>query len=146
MDLALVLPRLVAAGATATDGFREITALDYVPESIEPPVLFVADVNIDFDKTMNRGLDEVLVTLRFLCSRTDDREGQHQLAAFLSGSGSASLKAALESARGAPGVPALGGACDGFHVQKVAGYRWYVVGAATYVGADITVRIIGSGT
>lgn len=148
MDLAAVLLALVDAAATADDGFREITALDYVPDKVEAPCIFPADVAINFDKTMVRGTDELIVTLRFLCSRTDDREGQHQLFPYLSGSGPASLKAALEAARGAPGVAALGGACDDFHVQSIAGFRWYEHPAGsqtTYVGADLTIRVLGSG-
>lgn len=148
MDLAAVLVALTDAAATATDGFRKITAHDYVPDAVEAPCIFPSDVAITFDVTMKRGTDRLVVSLRFLCSRTDDREGQHQLFPYLSGSGPASLKAALEAARGAPGVAALGGACDDFHVQSIAGFRWYEhpAGSQTYyVGADITILVIGPG-
>lgn len=153
MDLAAVVLALVTAAETADDGFRKVSGLDYVPDTVEAPCIFPNEIPIDFDQAMNRGMDRILVTLRFLCSRTDDREGQHQLYAFLAGSGPASLKVAIESARGdtpgpGGGTLSLGGACDDFHVKRIDGFRWYEhpPGSNTvYVGADLTILVIGSG-
>jgi hypothetical protein len=65
---------------------------------------------------------------------------------MLSGSGPASLKAAIEAARGAPGQYALGGLAHDLHVMRVQGYRWYEHEGAQFVGAELIVKVIGDGS
>jgi hypothetical protein len=60
-----------------------------------------------------------------MVSRADDLSGQATLDALLSGSGPASLKAAIEAARGAPGQAAPGGAADDLQVVRAQSYRLY---------------------
>jgi hypothetical protein len=145
MDVQLILQRLTTAAATAS-GLRAITPLDYVPDDFEPPCIFPAGVKVDFDQTMHRGTDKITARLRLLVARTDDREGQHQLYTYMKGSGSASIKAAMESARGVPGVGALSGACDDFRVTGVGEARWFEHAGEQYIGADFTVDIWGDGS
>lgn len=147
MDVVTVLQRLVAAAGTVTlVPPRAVQMLDYVPDDVEPPTIYPDAVKVDFDQTMNRGTDKLTVRLRMLCARTDDREGQHMLYGALAGSGASSVKAAIEAAKGAPGVGALAGACDDLHVSEVGEARWYEIAGVRYVGADFTVVIYGSGT
>lgn len=145
MDLQTVLTRLTAAAATATVAPRKLIPFDYVPDDFDPPAIWPEGVKIDFDQTMGRGTDKLTVRLRLLCARTDDREGQHQLYAFLKGSGPTSVKAAIEAARGVPGVGALSDACDDLQVVEVGEARWYEHAGERYIGADITVQIWGDG-
>jgi hypothetical protein len=145
MDVGTVLNRLVAAAATASVPPRQISPFDYVPDDFDPPAIYPEGVKVDFDQTHGRGTDKITVRLRLLCARTDDREGQHQLYRFLAGSGAGSVKAAIEAARGEPGVGALDGACDDLHVREVGEARWYEHAGERLIGADLMVDIWGDG-
>lgn len=126
-------------------GIGKLTSTGYVPDSVAAPCFFVAEVEVTYDRAMGRKLDELMFTCRALIGRTDDRTSQKILDALLSGSGPASLKAALEAARGAPGEMALGGLADDMHVQRVQGYRWYEHEGTTYIGAELMIKVIGPG-
>jgi hypothetical protein len=126
-------------------GVAKLTCTGYVPDAVTAPHFFVGEYEQTFDRAMGRGLDEVVFTCRVLVSRTDDRPSQRVLDAMLSGSGPASLKQAIEVARGAPGEYALGGLAHDLHVQRIQGYRWYEHAGATYVGAELTIKVIGDG-
>jgi hypothetical protein len=84
-------------------------------------------------------MDEITVSCRLLVSRATDWAGQAQLDAYLIGSGTNSIKAALESDR------TLGGKCDDSNVTRISGYHQYEVGSTYYYGAEISVHVIGSG-
>jgi hypothetical protein len=136
MDQAALETQLAAAASNAVD---DLVAYDYAAEAIIEPCLVVTDVTIDYDQTFGRGLDAVTVKAVILVSRSDDRAGQKKLQAYLSGSGSASLKAAIEAA------PTLGGTCHDLRVVRCTGRRFYQFGERQYVGAEIEVFIIGPG-
>lgn len=146
MNIALIVERLVAAAGTAVSTpALTMTTYDYVPDSVETPCVYPESITTDFDQTMGRGTDKITVKLRLLCSRTDDRAGQHMLYGYLAGSGAGSIKAAIEAARGLPGVGALSGACDDLHVKGIAEARWYELAGERLVGADFTIEIWGDG-
>lgn len=126
-------------------GVGKLTCSGYIPDSVIQPHFFVGEYNIEFDRAFGRGQDQVEFTCRVLVGRADDRSAQRHLDAMLSGAGPASLKAAIEAARGAPGEAALGGLADDLHVVRVAGYRWYEHAGTQYVGAELTIRVIGDG-
>ncbi|MFE7559666.1 hypothetical protein [Kitasatospora sp. NPDC057500] len=147
MQIAPIRAAIAAAAATVVlpPGTGALTATGYTPDSIAEPHFFTAEVNVDFDKTMGRGLDELEITCRVLVGRGDDRAAQQLLDALLSGAGPASLKQAIEAARGAPGEYALGGLAHDLRVERVQGYRWYEHAGVQYVGAEMTIRVIGDG-
>lgn len=127
-------------------GIGKLVCTGYVPDSVVTPCFYVGEVEINYDKAMGRKLDELLFTCRVYASRSDDRAGQRVIDAMLSGAGSSSLKAAIEAARGGPGEMALGGLADDLHVQRVQGYRWFEHGTSTYLGAELTIKVIGDGS
>lgn len=141
MNILLVRQRLAAAAATITG----LECLPYVPWQVPEPCFFVGEVDVQFDQAMNRGLDRATVICRLLVSKADDLSGQALLDGYLAGAGATSVKAALEAARGAPGVAALSGACDDFRVTSIRGYGLFTHGANTYLGAEFVVDVIGSG-
>lgn len=122
-----------------------LNCFGYVPDSCPEPCFYTGEVDIEFDKTFGRGTDEMTITCRVLVSRADDRSGQRALDRYLAGSGPHSIKAALETARGAPGEAALGGLADDLHLMRVQAYRMYQVGETYYYGAELVVRVIGRG-
>jgi hypothetical protein len=123
----------------------KLTCTGHVPDSVAEPHLFVGDITIDYDITMGRGRDAFELTVRVLVGRQDDERSQAVLDAMLSGAGPASLKAAFEAARGAPGEMALGGLADDIRLERVQGYRWYEHQGTQYVGAELIIRVIGPG-
>lgn len=147
MIINTVLDRLVAAAGTAVSTpALTLTKYAYVPDKVEVPCVYAALQPIEFDKTHGRGLDEMTVVLTVLCTRSTDRDGQRMLYGYLNGSGAASIKAAVEAARGVPGVGALAGACDDLRVERASEPRKYTHAGEEFIGADFTVRIFGSGS
>lgn len=148
MQIALIREALADAAAAVVmpAGVPKLTCTGYVPDSVTEPHFFTGEVDVDFDKAMGRRLDELTVTCRVLVGRADDRASQQVLDALLSGSGPASLKAAIEAARGAPGEYALGGLADDLHLMRIQGYRWYEHAGNTYVGAELVIKVIGDGS
>lgn len=123
------------------------TALDTISglricsvDKISPPAAVVGEVEIEFDLAMGRGLDEMTWRVRVYASRADDRSGLTKLNGYLAGSGSSSVKAALESDR------TLGGVCQMLRVERVDGYGVYEVAGMQYLGAEFTVRVYASGS
>lgn len=141
MNVGTVKERLAAAGG-AIEG---LNYYGFSPDAVTVPCLFATEADIQYDKYSFGGKgDEVIVTLRLLVSKADDKEGQAALDAHL-GRGTRSVKLALEAARGAPGESALDGACDDFHVTRVNGYRLYEHNGTDYYGAEFTVLCLGEG-
>ncbi|MGW1762758.1 hypothetical protein ACWCQL_01475 [Streptomyces sp. NPDC002073] len=147
MDMSAVRIAIADAARTAVlpAGVAKLTASGYVPDAVTAPHFFVGEYTVEFDKAMHRALDEVELTCRILVGRADDKSAQQLLDALLSGAGSASLKTAIERARGAPGEYALGGLAHDVHVVRVQGYRWYEHAGIQYVGAELIIRVIGEG-
>lgn len=127
-------------------GVGQLTATGYLPDAVVAPHFFCGEYSVDFDKAMRRSLDSAELTCRVLVGHADDKSAQRILDALLSGSGPASLKTAIEAARGAPGEYALGGLAHDLHVMRVQGYRWYEHAGAQYVGAELVIKVIGEGS
>jgi hypothetical protein len=134
-----------ASGVILPAKTGSLTTTWYLPDAVTEPHFFIAEYDQDFDKVFGRGQDEITFTCRLLVGRADESSAQEVLDLMLSGAGNASLKEVLERARGAPGQMALGGLADDFHVTRTQGNRWYEHNGTQYVGAEIIVRVIGSG-
>jgi hypothetical protein len=147
MQISTVRTKIAEAASAVVmpTGAPALTCTGYVPDAVTAPHFFVGEYTQQFDKAYKRGLDELEFTCRVLVSRADDKSSQEILDALLSGSGTSSLKAAIEAARGAPGELALDGAAHDLHVMRVQGYRWYEHAGTQYVGAELIIKVIGSG-
>jgi len=147
MQPGLIRTAIAEAASTVTlpAGIRALTCTGHVPDAVTEPHFFVGEYQQDFDRAMNRGLDEIEFTTRLLVGRQDDRAAQMLLDSMLAGSGPASLKQAIEEARGGPGEYALGGLAHDLHVVRVQGYRWYEHAGVEYVGAELIIKVIGEG-
>lgn len=147
MDMSAVREAVADAARAVVlpDGIAQLTATGYVPDAVTVPCFFTADYTVDYDRAMSRGMDKVELTCQVLVGIADDRAAQRLLDGLLSGSGPASLKQAIEVARGAPGEYALGGLADDLHVTRVQGYRWYEHQGTNYLGGQLIINIIGKG-
>lgn len=145
MDMWAVAEALAAAAATVDTGADPaLISYAFTPDGIEVPCAFVAEYDVDFHGAYGAGHDVAMMTVRVLVGRADDKSAARRMAALLSGSGGGALKAALESARGAPGEPALGGAADDYVVQQLQGMRWYQHDQYSYLGSEFRVKVVGS--
>lgn len=145
MDIANIRTELASAASAVVLPNTSLTCTGYMPDAVTEPCFFIADYTIDYDKTMNRGLDSMEFTGRVLVSRADDLSGQALLDTMLSGSGSASLKTAIEVARGAPGSAALNGYAHDLRVTRMQGLRLYEHNGLQYLGAELSIMVIGDG-
>jgi hypothetical protein len=126
----------IAAAAVAVPG---LNAYAYALDSVAVPAFLVADIEVGYDKTFGRGIDEITITCRVLVSRADDMDGQAELDTYLAGSGALSVKEALEADR------TFAGACESSRVVRAYQYGQYEIGGTFFYGASIEVFVIGQG-
>jgi hypothetical protein len=77
---------------------------DLIPEPVTPPCAVVGQLDLTFDIDNARGLDQANVDVYVIVQRFSERAGQDKLDAYLAGSGSSSIKTAIEGDRTLGGV------------------------------------------
>lgn len=135
MDLNAVLDD-VGARLKAVPGL-EGRVYDYEPDSVSPPAAIVLlPDRMRFDLTYGRGADSIELPVLLIESRVDDRSRRSRIASWCSGSGSSSIKAALEREPFA--------VFDSLQVKEIT-FDPYEIGGVVYVGALFLLDIVGSG-
>ena len=87
-----------------------IRVYDTIPDVVVPPCAVVGQLDFTFDIDNQRGLDQASVDVYVIVQRISERSGQEKLDLLLAGSGTGSVKTALESDR------TLGGLVDTLRV------------------------------
>ena len=77
---------------------------DLIPDPVTPPCAVVGQLDLTFDIDNARGLDQANVDIYVIVQRFSERAGQDKLDAYLAGSGSSSIKTAIEGDRTLGGV------------------------------------------
>ena len=115
-----------------------LTAYEYVPDWIEPPIALVAPINsLNYDSTMARGADTYEIPVIVYISRVDAQLSQDAVDSYLASSGATSVKAAIES------DPTLGGAAMSVRVVSATDYGEYEVTQGTsFLGVTFNVEVI----
>jgi hypothetical protein len=114
-----------------------LSVYSYVPDSIEPPTAVVGVMSsVDYDSTMSRGSDSYEIPLYLYVSRVDAELSQDSLDEFLAGSGSSSIKQAVE------GDSTLGGVVSSARVVEASNYGVYTINSIDYLGVEFSVEII----
>ncbi|MFI7677872.1 hypothetical protein [Actinophytocola sp. NPDC049390] len=127
----------IAGKADAIDGLRAFGyPIDHPPL---PCAVVVLPDEVTYDQTYGRGSDRMTVPLFVFVPRSPDRVAADALAAYLSGSGAKSIKAAVDSTDSNTYT-----SCDEVTVTRA------VTGSYTYnnkdvYGAEFTVDIAGRG-
>lgn len=103
-----------------------------VVEAGSPPIVF--------DETMGRGADLMNFEIILLVSRSVDEVAHAELDAYLAGSGSSSVKAAID------GDGTLGGVADWTRVTQVTFHGEIEYGGFKYLGARLDVEVNVDGT
>lgn len=109
---------------------------DTIPDVVIPPCAVVGQLDFTFDIDNARGLDQAAVDVFVIVQRISERAGQDRLDEFLAGSGSGSIKTALESDR------TLGGLVDTLRVIS-AESGTYSTGDASFLSYRYNLAIYG---
>lgn len=128
--------------AGLAENLRSIQGIQVSPWLLSnptPPAIEIQPGEIDWDRAMQRGLDELTLTIRAFVAISTDIGAQHRLDELLAPSGPSSVKAAAESDR------TLGGLVDDLRVTRCTGYRLFTRdGGVSVLGAEWTVQIFAS--
>jgi len=125
-----------------------ISALDYVPDDLPNKCLYIGEMDIEPNQTMNsvdgngrrRGTDQGVVTLRLLIARSTDKHSIRKMREFLAGGGTNSLIQAIQATNNQSATYAW----SGIKVQSMRGNRLFNVGEAKFYGTEIDVFVIGA--
>ena len=109
---------------------------DLIPDVVVPPCAIVGQLDFTFDIDNARGLDQASVDIFVLVQRFSERTGQDKLDLLLAGSGSGSIKTALESDR------TLGGLVDTLRVIS-ADSGTYTSGETSFLSYRYNVTVWG---
>lgn len=109
---------------------------DQIPDIVVPPCAIVGQLDFTFDIDNARGLDQASVDIFVLVQRISERAGQDKLDLLLAGSGSGSIKTALESDR------TLGGLVDTLRVIS-ADSGTYTSGETSFLSYRYNLTIWG---
>ena len=132
LDLNAVMDAIGAQLATI-DGLR---VYDYAADGASPPAAIVAmPETVEYDATMGRGADRVVIPVTVLVGKVSERTARPALAAFVSGTGSSSIKAAIEA-----GDSDLAGAAQTVRVSD-ARIEVVTISAVEYIGATFSVEV-----
>lgn len=106
------------------------------PSIVNPPAAVVVFPDVTFDATYGRGMDTLSLPVVLVISKAVDRVSRQQVTPYISGSGSKSIKAVLES-----------GTYTALDVVRVASVEIAVapIGAVDYLTATFTLDIAGRG-
>lgn len=96
--------------------------------------------DITFDAAYGRGSDELTLPLWVMVARGDERAAAQQVAEYLNGTGTKSVKTAVDSTRTNTYT-----ACDTVTIARAATGAYTYNGVDTY-GAEFTVTVTGSGS
>lgn len=134
MNVATLMDELGAALETIP-GLR---VFPYSVDRVTPPAAIVGwPEPLTYDGTYGRGMDSLTLPIYVLVGRVDARSARDVLAAYLDGSGSGSVKAAIDGGTYT--------ACDSARVAT-ANVEALTSGGVEYIGAVFDVEITGSGT
>ena len=84
---------------TNLQNITNLRVYDLIPDVVVPPCAVVGQLDFTFDIDNQRGLDQASVDIFVIVQRISERTGQEKLDNYLAGSGSGSIKTAIESDR-----------------------------------------------
>lgn len=137
MDVKAVMAEI----ATKLDTITGLRAFGYPPGKLPLPGGFVTPPDdVTYDETYGRGSDAMTIPVFVLVARGDERAAVLELVPYLSGSGSKSVKAAVDSTNANAYT-----SCDTVTVTR-ATCGAYIYNAVDTLGVEFTVQVTGSGS
>lgn len=132
MNIGAVMDQL----GTALSTVDKLRVVPYFPNSPSPPIAAIEWPEIDYDATYGRGSDRITIGVDVLIGIADDRSTRDRISAYLDGTGSKSIKAALDGGTYT--------ACSSVTV-KSARVDYVTAGNVTYLAVMFQVDIFGNG-
>lgn len=86
------------------DRIPTLNCFGFVPDSLPDPSFYVGDMEIDYDKSVGGGMEELTISCYVLVSRADPKSAHAALFSYVPGTGPTSIKAAIEHDRTLGGV------------------------------------------
>lgn len=125
--------------AKALESIGSLNTYAYTPTTINAPAAIVASpVEISWDLTMHRGLDQYEMQVVICTSLATQNRGQELIAEYCASSGAKSVKEALERDR------TLGGACSTLRVHSFTDFNKLIqFGEAQYLSLTANITITG---
>lgn len=124
--------------AALIDDITGLRVYPFPPDALATPCAIIGyPETIDFDLTMKRGGDSMVLPVYLVVDRNWDRSSAEQFGGFTASSGTKSIKAKIESATGTDYGAARVRSCS-FSVISVAGLEYWV--------ATFLVDIYGTGS
>ena len=120
----------LAANLATITGLRTAAT---VPDNPNPPIAVILPQGVEYDNTFGRGMNTYTFAVTVIVGRVSERSGQNALDAYVSSTGSASIKLAIESDK------TLNGKAFDLRVTDSRNYGELTVGEVTYLSAEFTV-------
>ncbi|MFC0628544.1 hypothetical protein [Kribbella deserti] len=134
MDVGAVMQ----AVADRIDTIDNLRVYAYPPDTVNPPAAVVSyPAEYEFDATYGRGMDRISdLPVVVLIGKVSDRTSRDKVAQYVNGTGTASLKAVIES-----------GTYTAFDTVRVASVSFDIIAVAgvEYLGATFILDIAGQG-
>ena len=120
----------LAANLATITGLRTTAT---VPDNPNPPIAIILPQGVEYDNTFGRGMNTYTFAVTVIVGRVSERSGQNALDAYVSSTGTASIKLAIESDK------TLNGKAFDLRVTDSRNYGELTVGEVTYLSAEFTV-------
>ena len=117
----------IATNLSTISGLR---VTETVPDNPQPPTAIIQPASIDYDRAMQRGLDQYNFVVTVIVGRASERNAQNLLDLYCSGTGTSSVKVAIESNR------TLSGVIQDLRVVSMRNYGSILVAEQTYLAAE----------
>lgn len=120
----------LATNLATISGLRTSPTL---PDNPNPPIALITPVSISFDDVFKRGMQTYTFVVSVIVGRADERTAQNKLDAYVSSTGSSSIKLAVESDK------TLGGKAFDTRLTEMRNYGQITIGDVIYLSAEFTV-------
>ena len=106
---------------------------DTVPDNPSPPIAIVLPQSVSYDDTFQRGMNTYTFSVLVIVNRVSERTAQNSLDAYVSGTGSSSIKRAVEVDK------TLNGKAFDVRVSELRNYGDITIGEINYLSAEFVV-------
>jgi len=107
----------------------------FMPDNPNPPIAVVMPSSVSYDDVFKRGMQTYVFNVLVIVGRVDERTAQSNLDAYVSSTGTSSIKRAIE------GDKTLGGAAFDCRVTTMSNYGSILIGETTYLSVEFIVVV-----
>jgi len=104
-----------------------------IPDNPNPPIAIILPQGVEYDNSFGRGMNTYTFAVTVILGRVSERTAQNSLDAYVSSTGSSSIKLAIESDK------TLGGKAFDLRVTDSRNYGEISIGEVTYLSAEFNI-------